>query len=283
MSTLSKKKKEVVDLAMAGGTAKELVILKAVHELEDKFDTVVTEVKGEIPSINDLVGAVKGIQGDQGPKGDAGNQGERGLTGPQGIRGSKGDTGGKGDRGIQGEPGLPGTSGLDAPAVDEEAILSRIELLLPELGARIRDGLELLMGEERLDISAIKGLPELQDTVNRGAKTGWGAHPLMIQGSGVIKDKVARTINFTGSVTVTRTPSGVVTVNVAGGSFSILTPTAGVVNGVNTVFTFASAPSVIALDNGNFMNKVSSDGTVNWTGTTTITLNQAPSFNIFGF
>lgn len=62
----------------------------------------------------------------------------------------------------------------------------------------------------------------------------------------------------------------------------VLIPT-GIVNGINTSFVFSSAPSVIVLDNGNTMNKVSSDGTVNWTGTTTVVLNQAPSFNIYGF
>lgn len=67
-----------------------------------------------------------------------------------------------------------------------------------------------------------------------------------------------------------------------GGSFTLLTPT-GTVNGTNTTFVFTSAPSVIALDNGSIMNKVSSDSTVNWTGTTTVVLTQAPNFNIFGF
>lgn len=67
-----------------------------------------------------------------------------------------------------------------------------------------------------------------------------------------------------------------------GGSFAVQVPN-GVVNGINQVFVFTTAPSVIVLDNGNFMNKVSADGTVNWTGTTTVTLNQAPNFNIYGF
>lgn len=67
-----------------------------------------------------------------------------------------------------------------------------------------------------------------------------------------------------------------------GGSFTVLVPT-GTVNGVNNTFVFATAPQVIVLDNGNTMNQISSDGTVNWTGTTTVVLNQVPNFNIFGF
>lgn len=67
-----------------------------------------------------------------------------------------------------------------------------------------------------------------------------------------------------------------------GGSFAVMVPT-GTVNGINRSFTFSSAPQIIVLDNGNVMNKVSSDGTVNWTGTTAVTLTQAPNFNIYGF
>lgn len=68
----------------------------------------------------------------------------------------------------------------------------------------------------------------------------------------------------------------------SGGSFAVQVPT-GTVDGSNRTFVFTTAPSVIVLDNGNFMNKVSADGTVNWTGTTNVVLNQAPSFNIYGF
>jgi hypothetical protein len=56
----------------------------------------------------------------------------------------------------------------------------------------------------------------------------------------------------------------------------------GTVNGSNTVFTFAYAPQIIVVDGGKFMQQTSSDGTVNWTGTTTITLTVAPNFDIFG-
>lgn len=55
----------------------------------------------------------------------------------------------------------------------------------------------------------------------------------------------------------------------------------GTVNGVNTVFVFPATPSVVSVDN-NTLQKVSSDGTVNWTGTTTITLTNAPNTDIFG-
>lgn len=66
-------------------------------------------------------------------------------------------------------------------------------------------------------------------------------------------------------------------------SFAVLIPSAGSVDSSNRIFTFATAPKVVILDNANIMNKVSSDGSVNWTGTTTITLAVAPNFNIYAF
>lgn len=56
----------------------------------------------------------------------------------------------------------------------------------------------------------------------------------------------------------------------------------GTVNGSNTSFTFLTAPSVIVVDNIP-KQKTSSDGTANWTGTTSVTLLVAPNFDIFGY
>ncbi len=55
----------------------------------------------------------------------------------------------------------------------------------------------------------------------------------------------------------------------------------GTVDGSNTVFTWTTAPQVIVVDQGRPMQKTSSDGTVNWTGTTTTTLTIAPNFDIY--
>lgn len=54
----------------------------------------------------------------------------------------------------------------------------------------------------------------------------------------------------------------------------------GKVNGINQIFTFTTAPNAIILDGGS-LNAVQQDGTVNWTGTTVITLAVAPNFNIY--
>lgn len=66
-----------------------------------------------------------------------------------------------------------------------------------------------------------------------------------------------------------------------GVAVSVLTAT-GTVNSSNTAFTFASAPNVIVVDDVP-KQKTSSDGTVNWTGTTSIVLTVAPTFDVFGY
>ena len=58
-------------------------------------------------------------------------------------------------------------------------------------------------------------------------------------------------------------------------------PTSGVVDGSNTIFAFTTAPNVLMVD-GVVIRKVTSDSTVNWTGTTTVTLTIAPNFDIAG-
>lgn len=66
-----------------------------------------------------------------------------------------------------------------------------------------------------------------------------------------------------------------------GGTGTAKSPTSGAVNGTNQTFVFSTAPSLISVDQGRFMQKVSSDGSVNWTGTTTVVLTVAPTFDIF--
>lgn len=155
-----------------------------------------------------------------------------------------------------------------------------------EIIAKINDANDLI------EPGAVRGLAELERQVGENTKNGttgrigWGAHPLVVKGLGSVIDKNTRVIDFEGSgvSSVTKSRDGIVTVTVSGGSgsFAVLVPT-GTVNGINKTFVFTSTPQVIVLDNGNIMNKVSKDATVNWTGTTTVILTQAPNSNIFGF
>ena len=75
--------------------------------------------------------------------------------------------------------------------------------------------------------------------------------------------------------------NGTITIASTGGSTGYQQPT-GTVNGNNQTFVWATAPKAIVVDQGRTMQQTSSDGTVNWTGTTTTILTIAPTFDIFG-
>ena len=56
-------------------------------------------------------------------------------------------------------------SQIQIPKIEE------IEANLPKLGAEVRDGLELLKEDDRLDISAIKGIDELKTELKESGRT----------------------------------------------------------------------------------------------------------------
>lgn len=58
-------------------------------------------------------------------------------------------------------------------------------------------------------------------------------------------------------------------------------PLSGTVDGSNKTFVFLTAPSALCVDNTKTIRKVSSDTTINWTGTTTVVLTVAPNYDLF--
>jgi len=95
---------------------------------------------------------------------------------PEPIEGKKGD---KGDKGDAGKDGLNGKDGLDGKD-----------------GVDGKDGKDGKNGKD-----------------GKAPLVGWGAHPLRVESGGVVKTKVARTLNFVGA-TVTQTASGVTDVDI---------------------------------------------------------------------
>lgn len=164
------------------------------------------------------------------------------------LKGEKGDS-------IKGDPGK------DAEPIDVDFIVRQVHSLihLPKNG---EDGKDAKIDENKLIERLIS---KLQKDKSLDISHIRNAQSFVKDG---IRYKVEELMRGAGGT--------------SGSSFSVQVPT-GAVNGTNTAFTFVTAPSIIVLDNGNPMNKVSSDGTVNWTGTTSIVLNQAPNFNIYGF
>lgn len=212
MRELTKKEQRIVDLAMAGGTDKELSVINAVNELEDKFDATVEEIKKSIPDLPAVLASVRGEKGEKGDRGDDGKtpdgkdildivapeldarikskipvvrDGRDGKDGKDGFTPSKNQLQSliiplipEPRKGDAGKDGKDGKNGKDGKSVNERTVISKIKEDLPQLGVAIRSALERLQGEDRLDISAIKGLnkvltrvKELEERVPTPAKS----------------------------------------------------------------------------------------------------------------
>lgn len=126
----------------------------------------------------------------------------------------------------------------------------------------------------------LKRLTDRVVILEAGGVSG-GGHTIQDEGS----DLTQRTkLNFVGAGVTVTDDSGndatVVTISTSAGA-GYQGVTSGVIDGVNTVYTWAVAPNAIVVD-GQSLRKVASDGTVNWTGTTTTTLTIAPTFDVYG-
>lgn len=102
---------------------------------------------------------IKGEEGDKGEIGPKGNKGDKGGQGEKGDKGDKGDEGDVGPRGPEGRFGKDGKDGNDGA---------------PDTPDEVRDKLETLEGEDRLDSSAIKNLPEGVRQIVRQSGGGGG-------------------------------------------------------------------------------------------------------------
>lgn len=191
MPKLTAKEERTLELAFKGGRDSELFLLGLIEKAEERMEELMTkieEAKQELKeSIPNLDNVLESIRGKAGPQGDKGIKGDKPSTaelreiieplipdpipGKQGPRGDKGDT-------IIGPSGPPGPPGKDGRDVDETKVIGTVvadvEQRIPQLGERIRDGLELLQDDDRLDAKAVKGLEELTKRVEEIAKRPTG-------------------------------------------------------------------------------------------------------------
>lgn len=190
---------------------KRLALEKVEKEIEDFKESLENEIAEEIEKrvkevaanlsnlgavqqiVNDVL---KNVRGEQGEKGEIGERGERGesgesIMGPPGPRGMQGEPG-IGIAGLKGERGDPGRDVDETKIV--ESVTANLENGLPKLGQRIRDALELLQENERLDASAVKGLKE------ELAKLGERITALPTGRIGMRKVPIIRSIRLTGDV-----------------------------------------------------------------------------------
>lgn len=205
-----------------------------------------------------------------------GLDGRDGTDGRDGRDGKDGKDAKDGRDGKQGLDGSPDTPDEVIAKINKSSLLiskERIDGLLDALGQMIQSSMPVTT-------SFFNGLRAKNLTIN-GATASQRGDTVFLTVSGTGGGQVNSVVAGTG-ISVDSTDPANPIVSATGTTFTVLIPT-GTVNGTNTLFTFTTAPSVIVLDNMNVMNKVSSDTTVNWTGTTNVTLTQAPNFNIYGY
>ncbi len=174
--------------------------------------------------------------------------------------------------------GVDYRDGIDA-VVNEESIASKVISMIPQADKvdfealvkkavdsvqipTISDVVKEIKKKKLIDRQDIKGMPlNMNDQRWHGGGISTVSHDSTLTGNG--------------------TPSNPLSV-VATPSFTIITAT-GAVNGINQSFVFATTPSVIVVDQGRVMRQISSDGNINWTGTTNVTLQIAPTSDIYGY
>ena len=139
---------------------KDLALFEELSRIPDVLDKISSALEKENLTLNGIE-LIKGKDGDKGEKGDTG---DIGPAGPQGERGPKGD---KGLPGKDGKDGKSPVEGIDYQVPDEARIIESVISLVPkakdgspDTAEQVRDKLESLKDEERLDASAIKNLPQ---------------------------------------------------------------------------------------------------------------------------
>lgn len=130
-------------------------LTKRLIAVENKLTSVKEDINKDVPLDNTITRlamklAINIADVQKGDKGDSiqGEQGEIGAQGPQGEAGKDGKDGAPGRDGKDGAAGPQGPQG-------EAGAAGSIASISPE---EVRNHLELLTGDDRLDASAIKGL-----------------------------------------------------------------------------------------------------------------------------
>lgn len=181
----------------------------------------------------------------------------KGIDYHDGIDGNEGP---QGRMGPAGKDGRDGKNGKDAPVINEDGLVMKLLNRIPQQ--------EIPTLEELVKEIKKKKLLEMRDIKNMPLNM----NDMRWHGGGLTA--VVHDSTLTGQGT-TASPLSVVPTTLTG-----YQQATGTVDGVNLAFSFTTAPNVVVVD-GRTMQKVQSDGTVNWTGTTAITLVIAPNFDIY--
>lgn len=149
---LIRKIKERQALEKEGGYTAVLLV-----ELFEKLKEYLTHTKGDKGDHGEAgptgLQGDPGIDGRDGINGRDGKDGRNGTDGKNGKDGQRGPKGEQGDQGPMGRQGKQGDQGNRGPKGDRGS---------PDTAPQIREKLESLKGDDRLDASAIKNLPVMR-------------------------------------------------------------------------------------------------------------------------
>lgn len=141
------------------------------------------------------------------------------------------------------------------------------EVAVSDTAAQVRDKLESLEGEDRIDAKAVKNLPQATKEVIR--MMGGGNVEVF---DGNAKVGSSQRIKFTGA-TVTNAADGAISVAIG----AITASASEAPDGSRTSFTFSRRPAAIVVDQGRTMREGAG---WSWSGSQA-TLDVAPEFDIF--
>jgi len=202
--------------------------LKKIARLAKIADKGEVAIIEELDSIDEQLEALQGKVESALSISSKAKNGIQGVQGVQGKNGEKGKDGVNGKNGENGEDGLNGVNGVN--------------------GANGKAGKDGKNGRSPL--------------------IGWGAHPLRVEQAGVMKTKVARTLNFkgTGVPTITQNANGTTELNFAGGTGfsgelldSTSTAIAVVLNGLIISTYFTPAAGFLLQEDGFFILQENGD------------------------
>lgn len=144
----------------------------------------------------------------------------------------------------------------------------------------VRDSLEILRDNERLDKSAIKGIEAIEEKIKsielRPSGVGGGSRGIQLYVDGV-KEGQVNMVNLIAGTNVTLTYARAsgrndVTIDASGGGSMTVLAATGTINDSNMSFDFASAPTLILI---NGIAYRSTGGAITWSyAGTTATLSQ---------
>jgi hypothetical protein len=151
----------------------------------------------------------------------------------------------------------------------------------PDTPEQVRDKLEKLSGDERIDASAIKGLEKGANITDKRISLIGGGRGVYLYVDGVKKGNI-KTLNLIPGTGVALTYAlsygrNDITISSSSTALGILTAT-GTVNGSNAAFTFVSKPNFVISDGASYRENKG----WTWTGATlTVTMDIAPSYDIY--